>query len=178
MLQKPGLYGSFDRNQIASSSIHGDTATLYHGNGDIEIPVGERFYVFSIAIGQDNANGRIVLTRDAIDVKWRYAAENDALVHRMEDGMQAVAAIYGGSFLPLFTWQLFRRILTVHSLGGCHLSDSPDRGVVTPNGEVHSYPGLFVADGSLVPSSIGFHPCMTICALAERVAEHIVRCSA
>jgi len=54
LVQKPGLYGSFDRNQIASSSIHGDTATLYHGNNDIEIPVGERFYVFSIAIGQDN----------------------------------------------------------------------------------------------------------------------------
>ncbi len=54
LVQKPGLYGSFDRNQIASSSIHGDTATLYHGNNDIEIPVGERFYVFSIAVGQDN----------------------------------------------------------------------------------------------------------------------------
>jgi PEGA domain len=54
LVQKPGLYGSFDRNQIASSSIHGDTATLYHGNNDIEIPVGERFYVFNIAVGQDN----------------------------------------------------------------------------------------------------------------------------
>ena len=54
LVQKPGLSGSFDRNQIASSSIHGDTATLYHGNNDIEIPVGERFYVFSIAVGQDN----------------------------------------------------------------------------------------------------------------------------
>jgi PEGA domain len=54
LVQKAGLYGSFDRNQIASSSIHGDTATLYHGNNDIEIPVGERFYVFNIAVGQDN----------------------------------------------------------------------------------------------------------------------------
>lgn len=54
LVQKPGLYASFDRNQIASSSIHGDTATLYHGNKDLEIPVGERFYVFNIAVGQDN----------------------------------------------------------------------------------------------------------------------------
>jgi hypothetical protein len=54
LVQKPGLYASFDRNGIASSSIHGDTATLYHGNRDIEIPVGERFYVFNIAVGQDN----------------------------------------------------------------------------------------------------------------------------
>jgi len=54
LIQRPGLYASFDRNQIASSSIHGETVTLYHGNKDIEIPVGERFYVFNIAIGQDN----------------------------------------------------------------------------------------------------------------------------
>jgi hypothetical protein len=54
LVQKPGLYASFDRNQIASSSIHGDTATLYHGNKDLEIPVGERFYIFNIAVGQDN----------------------------------------------------------------------------------------------------------------------------
>jgi cholesterol oxidase len=61
----------------------------------------------------------------------------------------------------------------VHSLGGCHLSASPDRGVVSPHGEVHGYPGLFVADGSVVPTSIGFHPVMTISAIAERTAEAV-----
>lgn len=123
------------------------------------------------AIGRDNANGVMRLTRDNLDIVWDYAAENAPLIERMERGMEAVADAYGGSFAPLFSWRIFRRILTVHSLGGCHLSDGPDRGVVTPHGEVHGYPGLFIADGSVVPTSVGFHPCMTIAALAERIAD-------
>jgi cholesterol oxidase len=61
----------------------------------------------------------------------------------------------------------------VHSLGGCHLSEGPDRGVVSPRGEVHGYPGLYVADGSVVPTAIGFHPAMTISALAEYIADNV-----
>jgi len=32
-----------------------------------------------------------------------------------------------------------------------------------------------IADGSVVPTSIGFHPCMTIAALAEYIAEATVK---
>jgi cholesterol oxidase len=48
--------------------------------------------------------------------------------------------------------------VTVHPLGGCHLSESPEQGVVSVGGEVHGYPGLYVADGSVIPTAIGFHP--------------------
>ncbi len=40
------------------------------------------------------------------------------------------------------------------------------------NGEV--YRGLYVADGSVMPTSLGVNPLMTICALSERIAEKIV----
>jgi cholesterol oxidase len=124
------------------------------------------------AIGRDNAGGRVSLRRGGrLDVRWRYPEENRALVARMEAAMSEVAACYGGHFSPIVTWNLFRKILTVHPLGGCALSHTPADGVVSPHGEVHGYPGLFVADGSVVPSSIGFHPVMTISALAERTAE-------
>lgn len=127
---------------------------------------------FLFAIGQDDAGGALQLGRGGrLDVRWDYAGEHAALVERMTDAMSEVAREYGGTFAPLFTWLLFRRITTVHSLGGCHLSASPEHGVVSPHGEVHGYPGLFVADGSVVPTSIGFHPVMTISALAERTAE-------
>jgi cholesterol oxidase len=39
---------------------------------------------------------------------------------------------------------------------------------------VFGHPGLFVADGSVVPTSIGFHPAMTIAGLAERIADAVV----
>jgi cholesterol oxidase len=125
------------------------------------------------AIGQDNANGRVLLRNGRLDVRWRYFDENRALVERMTEAMREVARCYGGTFSTSFTWALFRRILTVHPLGGASLSLSAQQGVVNPDGQAHGYPGLFVADGSVVPDSIGFHPCMTICALAERTAEHV-----
>jgi cholesterol oxidase len=38
---------------------------------------------------------------------------------------------------------------------------------------VHGHPGLFVADGSVVPGPIGANPSLTIAALAERFATKI-----
>jgi cholesterol oxidase len=130
---------------------------------------------FLFAIGQDDAGGRMRMRRGALDVEWDYERDNAALIERMGVAMEEMGREYGGTFAPLFVWQLFRRITTVHSLGGCHLSESPESGVVAPDGEVHGHPGLFVADGSVVPTSIGFHPVMTISALAERTAEQVVR---
>jgi cholesterol oxidase len=126
------------------------------------------------AIGRDNANGRVRLKRGRLDIEWDYAHENRELTQKMLTAMQEVADVYGGTFAPLITWNIFNRIITVHSLGGCHLSDSPQGGVVSTHGEVHGYPGLFVADGSVIPSSIGFHPVMTISAVSERIAEAVV----
>ena len=124
-------------------------------------------------IGRDNAGGQLRLRRRGLDVTWAYARENAELVERMEDAMAQVADAYGGTYAPLYVWNMFRRILAVHPLGGCRLSEDPSSGVVSLHGEVHGYPGLFVADGSVVPSSIGFHPAMTIAALAEQTAEAV-----
>ncbi len=127
------------------------------------------------AIGRDNANGTLSLRNGRLDIHWPYARENAALVKAMTEAMREVNRSYGGTFAPLVTWGMFNKILTVHSLGGCHLSDSPETGVVSLQGEVHGYPGLFVADGSVIPTAIGFHPAMTISAVAELIAEAVVR---
>jgi cholesterol oxidase len=126
------------------------------------------------AIGRDNANGTIALKRGKLDIQWNYASENSLLIAQMLAAMNEINDVYGGTFAPLATWQIFQRIVTVHSLGGCHLSDSQRTGVVSPQGEVHGYGGLFVADGSVIPSSIGFHPVMTISAVSEHIADAVV----
>lgn len=126
------------------------------------------------AIGSDNANGRMELRRGRLDIFWNYEEENRALVASMLSAFKDVAEAYGGSAAPLVTWPLFKRILTVHPLGGCHLSDTPETGVVSPEGEVHGHPGLYVSDGSVIPTSLGFHPVMTIAAVAERISDAVV----
>jgi hypothetical protein len=63
VIQRPGLYGSFDRNEIATSAIRGMDASLYRGNKDIEVPVGERFYVFNISVVQDSVTIALLSAR-------------------------------------------------------------------------------------------------------------------
>lgn len=126
------------------------------------------------AIGQDNGNGKIVLENNKLDIQWNYEQENKELVAKQEKAMAALAGELGGTYAPLASWSMFKKILTVHNLGGCALSDDPDSGVVDNFGEVHGYPGLYVADGSVIPTAVGCHPVMTISAIAEWIAKHLV----
>jgi choline dehydrogenase-like flavoprotein len=60
-----------------------------------------------------------------------------------------------------------------HPLGTCRMATDADRGVVSPDHEVFGSPGLYVADGSVVPSSLGVNPQETIMAMATRAADRI-----
>jgi cholesterol oxidase len=151
------------------------TGILSQQNLSQEPPAGDPSRMTNLfAIGQDNANGRMLLKNGKLEIEWNFAAENRLLIDRMSEAMQQVGQIYGGTFAPLITWSVFRKIITVHSLGGCNLSESPTKGVVSPFGEVHGYPGLFVADGSVIPTSIGFPPAMTISAISEHIADSVI----
>ena len=67
-----------------------------------------------------------------------------------------------------------RRMLTAHPLGGNAMSDNPATGVVNDRGEVWGHPGLYVADGSVMPGPLAANPALTIAALAERTAHWMV----
>ena len=64
--------------------------------------------------------------------------------------------------------------MTAHPLGGCAMAEDPARGVVNELGEVHRYPGLFIADASVIPTALARNPSATISALAERTAFHLL----
>jgi choline dehydrogenase-like flavoprotein len=65
-------------------------------------------------------------------------------------------------------------LLAVHLMGTCRMGVDPRRSVVGPFGEAHHLPGLFIADASVFPSSLGLNPMETIMALATRTAHSIV----
>jgi choline dehydrogenase-like flavoprotein len=65
------------------------------------------------------------------------------------------------------------RLEAFHPMGTARMDADPDAGVVATDGAVHGAEGLYVADGSLLPSSIGVNPMMTIIAMASRVARQL-----
>lgn len=65
--------------------------------------------------------------------------------------------------------------LSAHVNGTCRIGTDPETGGCTPDGERHGVPGLYVADGSLLPTAPGVNPQETIMALAHVIAERIAR---
>ena len=60
-----------------------------------------------------------------------------------------------------------------HPQGTLRMGEYPNRSVVKLSGESHVVKGLFVADASLFPTSIGVPPTLTIAALATHIAHQI-----
>jgi cholesterol oxidase len=68
---------------------------------------------------------------------------------------------------------LFNIPITAHILGGCSIGRTEQEGVVDQFGRVFNYPGLYIADGSLMPANPGLNPSLTITSLAEYVMSKI-----
>ena len=49
-----------------------------------------------------------------------------------------------------------------------------NEGVVDSYGEVFDYPGFYVMDGSIMPGPVGPNPALTIAAVSDRAAGHLV----
>jgi choline dehydrogenase-like flavoprotein len=72
-------------------------------------------------------------------------------------------------------WTATPNALTAHPLSSCRIGDDPSTSALTPHHELRGHPGVFVTDGSSVPTSLCVNPSVTIAALAERASRHIVR---
>jgi choline dehydrogenase-like flavoprotein len=60
-----------------------------------------------------------------------------------------------------------------HPLGTCRMGPDPRSSVVDANHQTHDLPGLYIVDGSAVPTSVAVNPQVTIMTLATRAAERI-----
>lgn len=63
--------------------------------------------------------------------------------------------------------------VTAHILGGCHMGETADSGVIDTDHQLFGYPGIYVVDGSAVSANVGVNPSLTITSLAERCMSRI-----
>jgi cholesterol oxidase len=132
------------------------------------------------AQGVDAADGRLYLGRSwwppwrkVLKLKWqirRSAAVVNAIIAMHK---RLTTATSGGPTFVTPSWTRLKHLVTPHPLGGCNMGLGPADGVVNHAGQVFNYPGLYVADGSIVPEALGLNPSRTIAAMAERNAALI-----
>ncbi len=70
---------------------------------------------------------------------------------------------------------LHTRVVSAHVMGGCALSPDPAHGVAQLDGRHHHVENLWIADGSIFPTSVGANPQLSIYAQAARIATGIAR---
>ena len=126
-----------------------------------------------LGMGRDVPDGRMQLRDGLLDVDWSKDGASKAYFEKLRDTMHALADELGGRFQDNPLWWL-SKVITVHALGGCPIGRDGNEGVVDPWGRVYGVPGLYVADGSVMPGPVGPNPSLTIAALADRFADGII----
>lgn len=66
------------------------------------------------------------------------------------------------------------KLMAFHPLGTARAHADPAHGVVDGNLALHGRRGVYVADGSVVPTPLGVNPQQTIMTLATRLAYHLL----
>lgn len=152
-----------------------------------------------LAIGavlpHDETEGRVGITRDGRPVAryWPDADDTRTLLR----GIRALAQLYLAAgarrvWLPfpdvpaLTTERQIDEALvharvrphsiglnSVHPQGTCAIGAHAGTSATGPYGELWNEPGIYVADASLFPTSVGTPPQVTVMALASGVASHI-----
>lgn len=132
-----------------------------------------------LCMGLDNAQGVLRLNKDGyLHIDWPQESNRPLYDAILQLGERFTRFIGARHYLPLPTWLWpVKNNVTVHPLGGCALADSPEQGVVSARqgsrGQVFGYQGLYVVDGSLMPTALGANPAATIAALAEWIAHDL-----
>ena len=125
-----------------------------------------------LGIGHDDAGGVLSLCHGALDVEWPEGRSRE-YDERAREAARAIADTWGAELRDSPFPGLNRRV-TVHPLGGCPMGRSEREGVVDSDGQVFGYPGLYIADGSVMPGPIGANPSLTIAALADLFADAMI----
>lgn len=143
---------------------------------------------------QDHSDGEVRLRRNgSTSIRYRL---NPADARHMEQGLVAAARLHFAAGAREVLSGHKRRVslrspadlaalrgrptrandialFSAHVNGTCRLGSDRRSAGTDPHGEVYGAPGVFVADGSLLPTALGVNPQETIMVLATIVAERI-----
>ncbi len=132
--------------------------------------------------GDGSLRARYKLTRDDAD-RLTYGIARAAEVHFAAGASEVYPNIARvGTLTPdkLATFESTRfkpselRLEAFHPMGTARIAGEGN-GVCAPGGSIHGLDGLYVADASLFPTSVGVNPMMTVIAFAARIAAEFAK---
>ena len=126
-----------------------------------------------LTMGRDYPNGNLTLKDGKLECDWDMKKSREYFNRVIRVG-RSIARALNAEFLENPSYEFLHQVLTAHPLGGCPMGRDESEGFVSTYGEVFNYPGLYVADGSIMPGPVGPNPSLTIGAMSDRIADHII----
>ena len=161
--------------------------TVLHSNKNLQFSedrVNNILILF--AMGVDDGRGHLIIDNNkSLNLKDDYDLEqplyND-IINTMRMFAKEIGKEGENSFLiPFWNKGKSKTAITAHPLGGCPMGGDAASGVVDSKGRVFKgsngveiYDGLYVVDGSIIPTPLGVNPSLTIAALSFRIALNII----
>ena len=184
------LMPAFGSQMIVAASLPG------FGNSHRELMERYRHIAALLVLLHDRTAGRVSVNRQGIPrITYRLNQEDKKVL--VEGAINAARLLFAAGATEVFMpytqhvvikteadLKLIRQrgivpndimLASSHPQGTLRMGEDPHNAVVNLSGEAHAVKGLFVADASLFPSSIGVPPTLTIAALADNVARQIMQ---
>ena len=143
--------------------------------------------MFYLVMTHDDAKGTIHLNTNVLDpngkveINWD-GVGREPIFRIIDEELRRHARALDAHFISNPIWSLMNMgtLVTAHPIGGCPIGEDYMQGATDEFGRVFDgqgsvHPGLFVADGALLPSALNVNPLLTISALTERLAERMVQ---
>ncbi|MGH9455007.1 MAG: GMC family oxidoreductase N-terminal domain-containing protein, partial [Terriglobia bacterium] len=143
--------------------------------------------MFYLVMGHDDSRGTMVFDAPWFEPDGRMKIEWDGagreiVFTRINEELRRHARALRANFIENPLWSIFNahHLVTAHPLGGCPMGEDYLHGAVDEFGRVFAgdgsvHEGLYVSDGSLIPSALNVNPFITISAITERNIERKLR---
>lgn len=66
-------------------------------------------------------------------------------------------------------------IFSAHQMSSCRMASTSADGPTSPSGELYECSNLFISDGSVLPTSLGINPMITIEAFAHMISKNVIQ---
>jgi choline dehydrogenase-like flavoprotein len=160
LLPKTAVSISLMIDGFADDEAGGTVSLRPDGNPRLDYPFAARHYECWRA-GM-KALARVHLANGALRVQSLHV---DPVVLRAESDLRKLDdASLGPNLCGVFT---------AHQMGGCGMGEDPSRSVVDPDLRHHYLTNLWIADGSVFPTSLGVNPMQSIYGISSWAAERI-----
>jgi choline dehydrogenase-like flavoprotein len=124
------------------------------------------FYFMSEDLPSPDSRVRYDGSRVVLDWRPSNMAAQNRLIARMREVLRAAG-------FRIVLVKPFDRRTPSHQSGTIRMGSDPAKAAVDPHCRAFDHPNLFVVDASVLPTSAGVNPSLTIAALALRAAAHI-----